>query len=115
MLAVNPDDAYDVIALNAASASTMISGLPFEGPVSGVRLALIDGQWVAFPRWSERERAVFEIVVAGRVVENGDVAIAMIELAQVRTPGTSSTTKARPSRTRKSLPVVLKPPSRSSR
>ncbi|MDU6842785.1 MAG: polyribonucleotide nucleotidyltransferase [Bifidobacterium breve] len=68
-----------VIALNAASASTMISGLPFEGPVSGVRLALIDGQWVAFPRWSERERAVFEIVVAGRVVENGDVAIAMIE------------------------------------
>ena len=52
MLAVNPDDAYDVIALNAASASTMISGLPFEGPVSGVRLALIDGQWVAFPRWS---------------------------------------------------------------
>ncbi len=79
MLAVNPDDAYDVVALNAASASTMISGLPFEGPVSGVRLALIDGQWVAFPRWSERERAVFEIVVAGRVVENGDVAIAMIE------------------------------------
>ena len=79
VLAVNPDDAYDVIALNAASASTMISGLPFEGPVSGVRLALIGGQWVAFPRWSERERAVFEIVVAGRVIENGDVAIAMIE------------------------------------
>ncbi len=79
VLAVNPDDAYDVIALNAASASTMISGLPFSGPVSGVRLALIDGQWVAFPRWSERDRAVFEIVVAGRVVENGDVAIAMIE------------------------------------
>ena len=44
-----------------------------------MRLALIDGQWVAFPRWSERERAVFEIVVAGRVIENGDVAIAMIE------------------------------------
>ena len=79
VLAVNPDDAYDVIALNAASASTMISGLPFSGPVSGVRLALIDGQWVAFPRWSERERAVFEIVVAGRVIDNGDVAIAMIE------------------------------------
>jgi polyribonucleotide nucleotidyltransferase len=79
VLAINPDDSYDVVALNAASASTMISGLPFQGPVSGVRLALIDGQWVAFPRWSERERAVFEIVVAGRVVEGGDVAIAMIE------------------------------------
>lgn len=79
VLAVNPEDAYDVLALNAASASTLISGLPFEGPVSGLRLALIDGQWVAFPRWSERERAVFELVVAGRVVEGGDVAIAMIE------------------------------------
>ena len=57
----------------------MISGLPFEGPVSGVRLALIDGQWVAFPRWSERERAVFEIDGRRPRVENGDVAIAMIE------------------------------------
>ena len=76
--AVNPDDAYDHRP-ERRFASTMISGLPFEGPVSGVRLALIDGQWVAFPRWSERERAVFEIVVAGRVIENGDVAIAMIE------------------------------------
>ena len=79
ILSINPDDSYDMIAMNAASASTMISGLPFEGPVSGVRLALIDDQWVAFPRWSERERAVFELVVAGRVLDNGDVAIAMIE------------------------------------
>ena len=79
ILSLNPDDSYDMIAMNAASASTMISGLPFEGPVSGVRLALIDDQWVAFPRWSERERAVFELVVAGRVLDNGDVAIAMIE------------------------------------
>ncbi|NEG69707.1 polyribonucleotide nucleotidyltransferase [Bifidobacterium choloepi] len=79
ILAVNPEDAYDVLALNAASASTLISGLPFQGPVGGVRLALVDGQWVAFPTWSERDRAVFEIVVAGRVIENGDVAIAMIE------------------------------------
>ena len=89
VLAVNPDDSYDMIALNAASASTLISGLPFSGPVGGVRLALIDGQWVAFPRWSERERAVFEIVVAGRVIENGDVAIAMIEAGAERI-GTSA-------------------------
>ena len=79
VLSIHPDDAYDMVAMNAASASTMISGLPFSGPVSGLRLALIDGQWVAFPRWSERERAVFELGVAGRVIENGDVAIAMIE------------------------------------
>ena len=79
VLSINPDDAYDVLAINAASISTQISGLPFSGPVGAVRIALIDGQWVAFPRYTERERATFEIVVAGRVVEGGDVAIAMIE------------------------------------
>lgn len=84
VLAVNPDDAYDVVALNAASASTMISGLAGR-PGYPAYVALIDSQWVAFPRWSERERAVFEIVVAGRVVENGDVAIAMIEAGAGKT------------------------------
>lgn len=79
VLSINPDDAYDVLAINAASISTQISGLPFSGPVGAVRIALVDGQWVAFPRYTERERATFEIVVAGRVVEGGDVAIAMIE------------------------------------
>jgi polyribonucleotide nucleotidyltransferase len=78
VLAIHPDDAYDVLAINAASLSTQISGLPFSGPVAGTRIALIDGQWVAFPRFSERERAVFEMVVAGRIVGD-DVAIAMIE------------------------------------
>ncbi|MFE6969789.1 polyribonucleotide nucleotidyltransferase [Isoptericola sp. NPDC057653] len=78
VLAIHPDDAYDVLAINAASASTQISGLPFSGPVAGVRVALIDGQWVAFPKYSDLERAVFNMVVAGRVVGD-DVAIAMIE------------------------------------
>lgn len=83
VMAVHPDDAYDVLAINAASASTMISGIEFTGPVSGTRLALIDGKWVAFPRYSELERAVFQITVAGRIINpndpNSDVAIAMIE------------------------------------
>jgi len=78
VMAIHPDDSYDVLAINAASASTQLSGLPFSGPVAGVRIALIDGQWVAFPRYSERERATFDMVVAGRVVGD-DVAIAMIE------------------------------------
>jgi polyribonucleotide nucleotidyltransferase len=78
VLAIHPDDSYDVLAINAASISTQLSGLPFSGPVAGVRVALIDGQWVAFPRYSERERATFDMVVAGRVVGD-DVAIAMIE------------------------------------
>src|SRR5690625_634676 len=83
VLAIHPDDAYDVLAMNGASMSTQISGLPFSGPVGATRIALVDGQWIAFPRHSELERAVFAMVVAGRVVtaEDGseDVAIAMIE------------------------------------
>ena len=78
VLALHPDDGYDVLAINAASASTQISGLPFSGPIAGVRIALIDGQWVAFPKHSDLERAVFNMVVAGRIVGD-DVAIAMIE------------------------------------
>ena len=78
VLALNPDDLYDVLAINAASASTQLSGLPFSGPIGGVRVALIDDRWVAFPRHSELERAVFDMVVAGRVVGD-DVAIMMVE------------------------------------
>ncbi|HVV09564.1 polyribonucleotide nucleotidyltransferase [Amycolatopsis sp.] len=75
---LNPDDPYDVLAINAASASTQIAGLPFSGPVGGVRVALIEGQWVAFPTWSQLEKATFNMVVAGRVVGD-DVAIMMVE------------------------------------
>ncbi len=79
VMALNPDHAYDVLAINAASASTQISGLPFSGPVGGTRVALIDGQWVAFPTHAEIERATFDMVVAGRVLDSGDVAIMMVE------------------------------------
>jgi polyribonucleotide nucleotidyltransferase len=83
VLSLNPDDLYDVVAINAASLSTQISGLPFSGPIGGVRVALVDGQWVAFPRHSELERAVFDMVVAGREVTDADgrkdVAIMMVE------------------------------------
>ncbi len=79
VMALNPDHAYDVLAINAASASTQISGLPFSGPVGGTRVALIDGQWVGFPTHPELERATFDMVVAGRVLDSGDVAIMMVE------------------------------------
>jgi len=78
VMALHPDDAYDTLAINAASLSTQLSGLPFTGPIAGVRIALVDGQWVAFPKYSDKERAVFDMVVAGRVVGD-DVAIMMVE------------------------------------
>jgi polyribonucleotide nucleotidyltransferase len=79
VLALHPDTAYDVLAINAASLSTQLSGLPFSGPVGATRVALIDGQWVGFPTHSQTADSVFDMVVAGRVTETGDVAIMMVE------------------------------------
>ncbi|MGO2519623.1 MAG: polyribonucleotide nucleotidyltransferase [Microbacterium sp.] len=89
VLSIAPGEYYDALAINAASASTQISGLPFSGPIAGVRLALIPGQgenadqWVAFPNQAQVEEAVFDLMVAGRVVKNADgsddVAIMMVE------------------------------------
>src|SRR6201990_1953974 len=78
ILSLDPNDLYDVLAINAASASTQISGLPFSGPVGGVRVALIDGQWVAFPTVEQLEKAVFDMVVARRQTAD-DGAIMMVE------------------------------------
>src|SRR5207342_1820359 len=82
VLSLNPDHQYDVVAINAASMSTQLSGLPFSGPIGAVRVAMIDGQWVAFPNYSQGERSVFDMVVAGRVVsgegDSADVAIMMV-------------------------------------
>ena len=83
VLSIAPDEFYDALAINAASASTQISGLPFSGPIAAVRMALIDNQWVAFPKHSQLENAVFDIIIAGRAVEKGkgkkDIAIMMVE------------------------------------
>lgn len=89
VMSLNPQDLYDVVAINAASASTQIAGLPFSGPVGGVRVALIPteenkaGRWVAFPTVDQLEGAVFDMVVAGRIVsgsgDDADVAIMMVE------------------------------------
>ena len=89
VLSIAPGEFYDALAINAASLSTQISGLPFSGPIAGVRLALIPGhgehadQWIAFPNVTQLEEAVFDLIVAGRVVTdadgNEDVAIMMVE------------------------------------
>jgi polyribonucleotide nucleotidyltransferase len=79
ILALHPDHLYDVVAINAASMSTQLAGLPFSGPIGGVRVALIKDQWVAFPTHEQLQGATFDMVVAGRLLEDGDVAIMMVE------------------------------------
>ncbi len=87
VLALDPDTLYDVVAINAASASTTLSGLPFTGPIGATRVGFVDGEWIAFPTHAELARATFDMVVAGRVIEDGsDVAIMMVEAEA--TPGT---------------------------
>jgi len=79
VMSLNPNDLYDVVAINAASASTQIAGLPFSGPIGATRMGFIDGDWVAFPTYEQLKTATFDMVVAGRVLDNGDVAIMMVE------------------------------------
>ncbi|BDY02696.1 polyribonucleotide nucleotidyltransferase [Cutibacterium avidum] len=79
VMALNPAVYYDVVAINAASMSTQLAGLPFSGPIGGVRMALIDDQWVCFPSVEQRKESTFDMVVAGRVLADGDVAIMMVE------------------------------------
>jgi polyribonucleotide nucleotidyltransferase len=79
IMALHPEHLYDVVAINAASLSTQLAGLPFSGPIGGVRVALIKGQWVGFPTHTQLADATFDMVVAGRVLDDGDVAIMMVE------------------------------------
>ncbi len=79
VLALNPNVRYDVLAINAGSASTTLAGLPFSGPVGGVRVSLIGDQWVGFPTVEQSKDATFEMAIAGRVLPDGDVAIMMVE------------------------------------
>ena len=79
VLGADQTNPYDIIAINAASASLMLTGLPFEGPIGAVRLAYSqDGQWIPHPTYEEQDESTFQIVVAGREV-NGEIAIMMVE------------------------------------
>ncbi len=77
---VNP---HDVMAINAASAALMISGIPFDGPIGAVRVAYsTDGQWIPHPSFQEGDDSTFELVVAGRALSDDDdteIAIMMVE------------------------------------
>ncbi len=73
---VNP---HDVLSINGASAALMVSGIPFNGPIGAVRMAHHDGEWIAHPSYEEGEESTFQLVVAGRRTESGDIAVMMVE------------------------------------
>jgi polyribonucleotide nucleotidyltransferase len=74
------ENPYDVLAINGASAALMISDIPFGGPIGAVRLAYnADGEWIPHPTYEEGDESTFEIVVAGRKLDDGDVAVMMVE------------------------------------
>ncbi|MGB2745792.1 MAG: polyribonucleotide nucleotidyltransferase, partial [Candidatus Microthrix parvicella] len=80
VLGADQENPYDVLALNGASAALMLSGIPFEGPVGAVRLSYTaDGEWLAHPTYAESDAGAFDMVVAGRQLEDGDIAVMMVE------------------------------------
>ncbi len=78
-LSVDQENPFDVVALNGASAALTVSNIPFEGPIGGIRLGLKKGEWVPFPTEADLDESVFELVVAGRRNEAGEIDIAMVE------------------------------------
>jgi len=80
VLSADQENPYDVLAINAASAALSISGIPFEGPLGAVRIAYgADGTWTPHPTYQEGDASTFEMVVAGRMLDDGDVAVMMVE------------------------------------
>jgi polyribonucleotide nucleotidyltransferase len=80
VMGADQEDPHDVLAINAASAALMLSGIPFEGPLGAVRLAYsTEGEWIPHPTYQEGDASTFELVVAGRQLDDGDVAVMMVE------------------------------------
>ena len=73
---INP---HDVLSINGASAALTVSGIPFDGPIGAVRLSRQGSEWIAHPTFEESTESTFELVVAGRMIDSGDIAIMMVE------------------------------------
>ena len=80
VLGADQSNPHDVLAINASSAALMLSGVPFQGPIGAVRIAYSsEGRWIPHPTYQEGDDATFELVVAGRALPDGDIAIMMVE------------------------------------
>jgi len=79
VLSVDTEIDYDILALNAASTALQLGGIPLQQPVAGVRMSLIEGNWVAQASTSELENSTFDMVVAGNLNKNNEIDIVMVE------------------------------------
>jgi polyribonucleotide nucleotidyltransferase len=70
---------YDIPAINGAGLAVSLAGLPFHGPVAAARVAMIGGTWHVNPTYQDLELAIFDMVVAGRMNDAGEVDILMVE------------------------------------
>lgn len=74
VLSMDPNFRPDMVAMIAASSALMLSGTPFDGPVAGLRVGRVNGEFKAFLTPEEREESDLDLVVAG--IESG---ITMVE------------------------------------
>lgn len=65
VLSADPTFRPDMIAMLASSAALMLAGVPFDGPVAGLRVGIVDGEFKAFLNPEERENSPLDLVVAG--------------------------------------------------
>ncbi len=65
VLSMDPDFRPDVVAMIAASSALMLTGTPFDGPVAGLRVGRVNGEFKAFLTPEEREQSDLDLVVAG--------------------------------------------------
>lgn len=73
VLSMDPDFRPDMVAMIAASAALSISGAPFDGPIAGLRVGRVNGEFKAFLSPAEREQSDLDLVVAG--IESGVVMV----------------------------------------
>ena len=73
VLSMDPNFRPDMVAMIAASAALGISGAPFDGPVAGLRVGRVNGEFKAFLTPEEREQSDLDLVVAG--IESGVVMV----------------------------------------
>jgi len=79
VIGADQENPHDVVAINAASAALMISGIPFQGPIGAVRIGFSqEGEWLPHVTYQEGDQCTFELVVAGREID-GEIAIMMVE------------------------------------